>query len=122
MSGNTGATTGSSVFTAAQIAEVVNARADEAPAHAEMFRIRTQADRGSTGAVAMLRYRALWVGVSQRRSRSRTALCREVLAALDDVQAAQDALDEERARQAVESAFDPEDGVTVEGVGSPLPR
>lgn len=123
MSGNPGASTGSPVFSTAEIAEVVNARANEASAHAEMFRIRALRDRGQADSAVGLRYRALWVGVTLHRSqRACSVLSREMLAALDAREAAWDGLQQERARLSVDLAFGPEDGATMEGAGSPLPR
>jgi hypothetical protein len=107
---------------ASLIDEVLHRLGGEAPAQAEMRRIKAWAEAGIESMADRQRYRSLWVALTLRRSVCRrspmlSAVHRAAArwkAVLDDVQ-------HERARLAVEAAFGPDDAPR-EGVGSPLPR
>jgi hypothetical protein len=96
------------------------ADAGESSALEEMRCIRARYARGTASEIDLQRYRALWVALSLRRSpQCREELRSDVLAALARFRRAREALEQERARVAIESVFGPEDGAPMEDLAQP---
>ncbi len=104
---------------ATAVAAALRAHCWESMVHEDMRLIRFRATEGLADADELLHYRALWVALSLRRSRScRPRLDPQVLAAAAACRSARTALEDEHARVAIESAFGPEDDAPMEGAAS----
>jgi hypothetical protein len=111
--------------TGPSLAEVVAHVLGHRPAGAADEDLRLIRERHRMGVATpdeLLRYRSLWVAKALRCTAcNRPPLSEDVVDAVRRYQDARDALQQERARVAVDAAFEPEDGARIEG-SAPQPR
>ena len=106
----------------AHVSEALHSLECEAPAHAEMYRIRVLHQHRLAGAVERRTYSRLWLALALRRSVcSRSRPSAEVGAAAARWLRELDAVQHERVRAAVDAAFGPGDDAPLQGASSPMP-
>ena len=104
----------------AHVSETLHSLECEAPAHAEMYRIRVLHEHRLAGVVERRTYSRLWLALALRRSvcsRSRPSV--QMSAAAVHWQRELDAVQNERARAAVDSASRPGDDAPLQDASSP---
>jgi hypothetical protein len=106
----------------AQVSEALLSLECEAPAHAEMYRIRELHRHDLVGVVERRHYSRLWVALALRRSAcSRRRPSWEATIAAAQWRREHDAVQHERVRVAVDAAFGPGDDAPLHDASSPLP-